>query len=630
MKKSPVSATAPQVRSSLLSVDMRKLVSRGDLHFAAPASMPEHGLPIGNGRMGSMLWTSPSALKLQINRVDVYASDSYSHSFHHRNEDYCGGCGLVDIDMVRGGSDVFPTAAPSGKAASQAVAQHLSIYDALASLRGKGLSVRALAWANDDVIAIEVTDNRARPEAISVALRMLRPPTVTTWNHKAVSTLAANDGQIMLVQEFREDNFHCKSAVAVEVIGRPVHVRQSHAQQMELVCPAKKGTFVVLIASSAMMKAGVDVVPAAEASLAKARDKGFEGLLADNRQWWHAFWTRSVVHLHSRDGQADALEANYNYFLYIMASCSRGSLTPKFNGLLWNCRGDKREWGAAHWWHNVRCHYSALMPADHMELADPMFNMYSNMSDACELAARQQWNSRGVYIPETVPFNGPERLPDAIATELAALNLLEKSWEDRSEAFIRFARSKHPHSSRWNWIRYHEWRQGTWICHDRKCGPFGAVTHILSTGPKIAYLFWQRYEFTGDLNWLRARAYPLLKGVAEFYRHFPNVRKGADGRYHIHHVNNHEGVWGCQDSLEELGAMRRGVPAGHPGGGDPPVGFRTSPAVAGIPGQPGAFPDHRSSRGSEPVDGGAHLGHRTEAGCESPGRYWRPGRLCRH
>ena len=72
----------------------------------------------------------------------------------------------------------------------------------------------------------------------------------------------------------------------------------------------------------------------------------------------------------------------------------------------------------------------------------------------------------------------------------------------------------------------------------------------------IASQFWQRYEFTGDKQWLRAEAYPMIKGVAEFYANFPNLKKESDGKYHIYHVNRIESDWDSQDTSSELGAMR--------------------------------------------------------------------------
>ncbi len=46
---------------------------------------------------------------------------------------------------------------------------------------------------------------------------------------------------------------------------------------------------------------------------------------------------------------------------------------------------------------------------------DPLFSMYSGMMDSCALAARQQWGSQGIWIPEITFFDGMEKLPDDIA-----------------------------------------------------------------------------------------------------------------------------------------------------------------------------------------------------------------------
>jgi hypothetical protein len=51
-------------------VDQQESVSPSDLVYDRPAETPDAGQPIGNGRMGTMVWTSPAAVHLQINRVD--------------------------------------------------------------------------------------------------------------------------------------------------------------------------------------------------------------------------------------------------------------------------------------------------------------------------------------------------------------------------------------------------------------------------------------------------------------------------------------------------------------------------------------------------------------------------------
>jgi hypothetical protein len=187
---------------------------------------------------------------------------------------------------------------------------------------------------------------------------------------------------------------------------------------------------------------------------------------------------------------------------------------------------------------------------------DPVFDMYSGMYESCATAARQQWGSKGVWIPETVFFDGLEELSDDIAAEMRDLYLLKKPWENRSDRFRQYAETKLKHNSRWNWGGVGHFDQGHWKFSDKGGGPFGHVTHIMSTTARIAYLYWLRYDYTKDKEWLRDRAYPMLKGTVEFYRNFPNLVKGDDGKYHIFHTNNREGNWDSQDTQEDISAMR--------------------------------------------------------------------------
>src|SRR5215469_13282957 len=93
----PVGDAAPN--DPLMRVDYQKLVSRADLTYDKPVPRSEEGIPIGNGRMGTLVWTTPTQLRFQINRVDVYGSNCASNSFFERHTDYCGGCAFVDIDF---------------------------------------------------------------------------------------------------------------------------------------------------------------------------------------------------------------------------------------------------------------------------------------------------------------------------------------------------------------------------------------------------------------------------------------------------------------------------------------------------------------------------------------------------
>ena len=547
----------------LMEVDYRRLVSRADIIYDEPVTRSEEGLPVGNGRMGSLVWTTPSALKLQINRVDVFAENCETHSFPVRDSDYGSGCGYVDIDFVDFGQDVF---------AGETFRQHLSVYDGLMTAQGNGIKARVLAWPDRDVMAVEVEDSRGEASGVDVDLRMLRyvvqyhsrrnydlartySVMIRTRSHTATSRLDIRDDRILLTQEFREGDYYNASAVAVGVVGRPAKAKYANESTVRLSAAPGKGRFTILIASASSFDPGDDVAASALKTLDAGEAKGFGTLLAETSAWWHDFWSKGFVYMHSGDGQADFVEKHYTYFLYLMGASSRGKYPPRFGGMLWRTTGDLSRWGSQYWWANTSAYYSNLMPANRLDLMDPMFSMYTGMYDSCARAAAQQWGSKGIWIPETVWFDGLENLPDPIAAEMQELYLMKKPWQARSDMFRRFAEFKQPHNSRWNWKASGKWKNGQWVYQDKGRGPFGHVTHIMGAGAKIAEFYWQRYQYTMDQTWLRRRAYPMLKGSAEFYRHFPNFQKGEDGEYHIHHVNNSEGSWDSSDTPYEVACM---------------------------------------------------------------------------
>src|SRR5437773_2467941 len=143
-----------------------------------------------------------------------------------------------------------------------------------------------------------------------------------------------------------------------------------------------------------------------------------------------------------------------------MGASSRGAYPPRFGGMLWYTNGDMRRWGSQYWWANTNAYYANLMPANRLGLLDPMFALYAGMMPACARAARQQWGSEGLWIPETTFFSGPEELPDDIAAELRDLMLVRKPWEQRSARFRAFAETKQRHNSRWNFQGEGHWDQG--------------------------------------------------------------------------------------------------------------------------------------------------------------------------
>jgi len=481
-----------------------------------------------------------------------------------RHSDYASGCGYVDVNVVDYGDEEFT---------SQHFNQHLHLYDGIMDVGGKDMKVRMLALNNSDVIAVEIEDNRDTPTPVNIDLRMLRYimeysqgenyeltanhiVRVKRREHTAQSQLHINGDKIVLTQEFKEKDFYNSSSVAVAVRGRDCKARYLNESTVRLSVAPGKGKFTVYISSDGGAKTLSESISNSLSDIEYVENIGFEKCFLINNDWWHDFWSKSYVDLHSEDGVADNVEKHYTYFQYIMASSSRGFYQPRYGGMLWYTNGDMREWGSQYWWYNQSCYYNALAPTNRLELMDPLFSMFSMHLDSYALAARQQWGSQGLWFPETTFFDGLEEMPEDIAAEMRDLYLLRKPWDERTERFRRYAETKPKHNPRWNWATVGHWEDGHWIIPEKGLGPFGHVTHIFSATAEIAYTFWLRYEYSNDTNWLRDFAYPVIRGAVEFYRNYPGLVKEDDGKYHLYHTNNLEGIWDAHNSFSDIAAIR--------------------------------------------------------------------------
>lgn len=566
-------------------ISRRELVSRADLHYRGTVKRREGGFPIGDGEMGAMLFTSPSALKFAVNRCDVFAANSYTNSFNRRHSDYGYGVGFVDVDFVDYGEDVF----------DQDTVQHLGLYEACADLQGRGVSAKVFAESQRGALCVRVKDEREYTGSVQVKVDMMRPSEFRTLSNLAVSrlTMESRTGgerpdtivlkQVFTEREERTGNEHyCASALAVWVEGGEVALRMNNEvggresmeipdrefdvigkpqeTQMRLCIRPRTKEFTVYMVSAASFCGEEDILRTVLEKAQAASQEGMEAIFARHKASWARFWEKSYVRLESGDGIARKLELHYTYFFYLMNSSSRGKYPPNFGGMIFSPGGDYRNWGTMQWWNNLSLYYNAIHASGHFELMEPLFSMYGGMREACVTAARQQFDTQGMYIPEVTWFNGPQVLPEDIAREMRDLYLFRKPWEEKSERFADFVDRKAPHESRYNYKFYEHYEDGRVVYNERGCGPYGATTYMFGSQAAIAYQFWKQYLYTKDEEFLRKEAYPMIKGVAEFFMNFPLTRKAEDGKYHIYQTCTGEAYFGCTDGMENVAGMRAMVP----------------------------------------------------------------------
>ncbi|MHB8973019.1 MAG: glycosyl hydrolase family 95 catalytic domain-containing protein [Pirellulaceae bacterium] len=528
-------AEGPAESPDWIEVDQRALVSRSDLLYRRPATRPMEGQPIGNGVMGTLVWTTPAAIHLQLNRCDVFAVNK-----HHRAQaqfgttDYCSACAQVTIEV--GGSVFSP---------GSDFEQRLSVYDASVTIAATDLKVRCFVSAEQDVLVLEIDDRRPEPAPFRLTLSHWRPDTVTTGEHTASWAFVDDAQHPVLTQRFAEGEYTCASAVAMAIPGHDLLTMDRGERSRVVLLPARVGTTRIRLSSAASQVAQADVTRRSLELLESTASLSFDDLQRGHLAWWHAFWSRTFVHLASPDGVADFMERVRNLFVYLMASTSRGALPPKWNGSLFSTDGDARTWGSQYWIWTTEVAYWPLYAADAIELTDPFFDMYLRQLPDCQRAARQRWGVGGAFYPETNPFDGPVLLPEEIAQEYRDVYLGRKQNTELSDSARQLG----------------QYDGGLTVIENRTAmaaGRYTYISHVCSSGAELAVQAWWRFRYTGDEAWLRSRAYPLLRETAEFYRQM--VQLGEDGRYHVHGTNVHEDFWGVHDSIMDLAAIRGTVP----------------------------------------------------------------------
>ena len=518
--------------------DVRRIES-ADIVLREPIGHPNEGMPIGNGRMGTLVWTTPASLEFQINRVDVFAVNRNTAGEHFSRTgpttDYCGSCARLHIGF--GGEPL--RGIPHFR-------QSLSLWSARCAVDGQG--VRAECWvaAEDDVLVVTVTDDRASPLQIDVTLSMWREPETRRGAHTAAFAFQQNTDRIAVVQNFSEGDHYCSSAVAVECPGADAQVISVDATTCVLRLPAARGRRTLLIASAASWTKDSDVGARADRILTTlGAPDALSGAAERHARWWRDFWGRTYVDITSPDGRGEQAGRDRLLFLYHMASSSRGLYPPKWNGSIFTTEGDTRAWGSQFWLWTTEMLYWPLHAADAGDLAAPFFEMYRNALPAMETAARQRWDAEGFFLPETMPFDGPTELPASLVG----------AYRDR---FLYNPRSAEVPAQLANCCQYDWHLEASTSREERTSDGYSWISHLTSSGAELAVHAWWYYRYSGDREWLRTYAYPLLRGVAEFYCSLS--QRGDDGRWHIHGTNAHEDFWGVTDSIMDLAAIRGAVP----------------------------------------------------------------------
>jgi alpha-L-fucosidase 2 len=479
---------------SALLVAPRARAEDLSLWYQQPAAEWTEALPVGNGRLGAMVFGGVSEERLQLNEESVWAGppvpeprSGVADTVREAGQAWLEGDYARCHELLRG--IMSPRISPRShqtlgdlrlrfamEGQPEGYRRSLDLDGAIATTRfaaGGVIHTReVIASAPDQVLAVHLTSDP--PGHVTFDLALDRPADATT-EAAGEDTLVLR-GRAQHGGEQLGTRFAARVAVRVDDAEGRVHVHEGGLR-------VERARAVTLLLAGATdydrdhpaQPSSVDPARRCEATLSAAASKPWAELLADHQADHRALFRRVSLDLGTseargrptderlkavREGAFDpGLTALYfQYGRYLLIGSSRpGGLPANLQGL-WN-EHIEAPWNADYHVNiNLQMNYWPAEVTNLSELHGPFFDFVEGLVPAGKRAARDVYGASGMTVHHTT---------DAWRWTAPIGRLVWGLW---------------PHGGGW------------------------CTQH-----------FMEHYRFTGDRGFLETRAWPILREVAEFY-----------------------------------------------------------------------------------------------------------------
>jgi alpha-L-fucosidase 2 len=489
------------------------------LHYHKPASVWTEALPIGNGRLGAMIFDGVNEDLIQLNEASLWSGGPVDNNVNPnayeflsstraalRRGEYGRAADLVKRMQGPYTQSYLPlgdlviqqdTGQGEGKSNGTNYSRDLGLRSGLASASFSVDGVRyrreVFASAPADVIVMRLSADAARKISLTVAVRsQLRARSVAASDMLSLEGRAPTqvdpdyfNGNNDPVVYDPDDT--CKG-MRFELSVKPL-VKGGTVRITDTQIAINNATEVVLLVSATTSFNGFDRCPYSEGKdehqanlehLAKASRQTYAQLLEAHLADFHRYFARVSLSLNpveqdksqlATDERLDAyghgatdssLEALYfQYGRYLLISSSRTPGAPPNLQGIWN-KDLRAPWSSNYTTNiNVEMNYWLVETANLSELFAPLNDLIHNVAVTGARTAAGFYHARGWVLHHNSDIW-------AQSTPVGAFGIGDPKWA--------------------NW-----YMGGDWLCHN----------------------LWEHYLFTGDRRFLED-AYTLMKGAAEF------------------------------------------------------------------------------------------------------------------
>jgi alpha-L-fucosidase 2 len=370
-----------------LNVDYAGYLSKHDVVFNKPNTNPLHGLTVGNGRVGAMVW-SENGLTLQVSNVDTSPQTAFS-------------AGLVNFST-----------SPALDDDATAFQQRLSLYAGTLSTRyADGRSVTILGSPNSEVLGIHVEDARPNVSAVTVELSLWDVSSLEnsgavknldSWKQVASHADASTAG----ISRGQADSDHFGYTLAATVEGAPFTTAAVGGNKVRLSIEPRTSYTIWIACATRINAPDYDSVARAKAALHDTVAAGFADTSRRSQEFWTEFWRRSFVQYSNAQGDADYLENVYYLATYMIAAGAYGDYPFHFINGVFRATQDKTKWSNAYWYWNQRDVYHSFLASNHADVTRVFNRLYTRNRSALESFTASRYGISGLWIPETMGWNG--------------------------------------------------------------------------------------------------------------------------------------------------------------------------------------------------------------------------------
>jgi len=421
-------------------IDWPGRLSQHDLVYLSPPEDPMLGLPIGNGDIGALLWTTERELVFAINKCDTFDDDDPG-PYRNREEKNTATrhCGRLVVDF---GCPVFDLLYLKN------FVGRLEMATAVATLESTTpfatASAEAYLSAPHRVLALKCRVRGNEPVAPRVTLERWGSRHLKHWymnvNRDPALGLEGTAtriqrGRIVIRQQLRA-LFFVVAAQLVPDGGVSADPRKLHSRAGEVALPAAGEAGFKVYVTAVTSENDPDPEAAVHRILDRAIAEGETAIRRAHEEDWRKFWSASMVDLPEKH-----LENIWHLTLYFANSSSRGAYPPHFCNGLWGWQHDFVPWAAYFQW-NMQDYIWPLAAQNHAELALPWFRYRRNSLPHAMSYAAEVLKKPGAFYADVANrkgYNalGPTNDNNKTAGAQTALDMWRYYAFTRDERFLR-------------------------------------------------------------------------------------------------------------------------------------------------------------------------------------------------